>query len=514
MSNVLPNRVLVGHAKSAIRVSPLVLAVAALDVESTYGKLGTRAEGLTAGEAETRLSEHGPNVLASDQRPGVVRLLSRAVLNPLVILLAVLATVSFSTADARAGTMMVLMIVLSVGLKLYHKSKTDSIDAKLKAMISVHATALRDGRAQEIPLVQLVPGDVVQLAAGDMIPGDVRIVHAKDLFVSQGSLTGESFPVEKQAEVGAVTAEPLELSSIAYLGTSVESGSASAVVIATGKDTYLGGMAEAMSEQPIVTAFDREIARFTWLLLRFMAVMVPLVFVINGLTKGNWTGAFFFAVAVAVGLTPEMLPTIVTVCLSKGAVAMGRKKVIVKRINAIQNLGAMDVLCTDKTGTLTLDKVVLERHCDVALRESDAVLALAYTNSHFQTGLKNVLDRAVLAHEQAHAHARIPELTKVDEIPFDFERRIMSVVVRTPEGRDLIISKGAPEAIFPRCASLRARWETSPDGPRARGGARARIRAVELRTAFGSSRSPRRSWRRDRPSPAVRRPTGSPTRPT
>ena len=225
-------------------------------------------------------------------------------------------------------------------------------------------------------------------------------------------------------------------------------------MIATGKDTYLGGMAEAMSEQPkIVTAFDREIARFTWLLLRFMAVMVPLVFVINGLTKGNWTGAFFFAVAVAVGLTPEMLPTIVTVCLSKGAVAMGRKKVIVKRLNAIQNLGAMDVLCTDKTGTLTLDKVVLERHCDVALRESDAVLSVAYTNSHFQTGLKNVLDRAVLAHEQAHAHARIPELTKVDEIPFDFQRRIMSVVVRTPEGRDLIISKGAPEAIFPRCAS-------------------------------------------------------------
>ena len=265
----------------------------------------------------------------------------------------------------------------------------------------------------------------------------------------------ESFPVEKHTveTATAVATAPLDLPTIAFLGTSVESGSASAVVVSTGKDTYLGGMAESISEQPAQTAFDHDISRFTWLLLRFMFVMVPLVFIINGLTKGSWAQAFFFAVAVAVGLTPEMLPMIVTVCLSKGAVAMGKKKVIVKRLNAIQNLGAMDVLCTDKTGTLTMDKVTLERHCDVLLQESEDVLALAYTNSHFQTGLRNVLDRAVLAHEEAHARARIPEVVKVDEIPFDFDRRIMSVVVRTPEGMDLIISKGAPGAIFSRCAS-------------------------------------------------------------
>jgi Mg2+-importing ATPase len=322
-------------------------------------------------------------------------------------------------------------------------------------MISVNATVLRDGTAREISLAQLVPGDVVQLAAGDMIPGDIRIVNAKDLFVTQGSLTGESFPVEKHATAtAATTTAPLDLPTLAFLGTSVASGSATAVVVATGKETYLGGMAQSISAPPPQTAFDRDISRFTWLLLRFMFVMVPLVFVINGFTKGNWTQAFFFAVAVAVGLTPEMLPMIVTVCLSKGAVAMGKRKVIVKRLNAIQNLGAMDVLCTDKTGTLTMDQVVLERYCNVLLRENDGVLALAYTNSHFQTGLKNVLDRAVLAHEETHARARIPEFTKVDEIPFDFERRIMSVVVRTPEGLDLIISKGAPEAIFPRCATF------------------------------------------------------------
>jgi Mg2+-importing ATPase len=290
-----------------------------------------------------------------------------------------------------------------------------------------------------------------------MIPGDVRIVQAKDLFVIQGALTGESFPVEKHPIATNASQAPsagIALDTIAFLGTSVESGTATAVVVTTGGNTYLGSMAASLQEQQTQTAFDRGISRFTWLMLRFMAVMVPLVFVINGLTKGNWLQAFFFAMAVAVGLTPEMLPMIVTVCLSKGAVTMGRKKVIVKRINAIQNLGAMDVLCTDKTGTLTWDRVILERHCNVMLRQDDDVLALAYLNSHFQTGLKNVLDRAVLAHTETHEQAKIPEFSKVDEIPFDFQRRIMSVIVRTPAGKDLIISKGAPESIFSKCSNF------------------------------------------------------------
>ncbi|MBS0198605.1 MAG: magnesium-translocating P-type ATPase [Planctomycetes bacterium] len=441
--------------KPRISVSALVVEAAALDVPGVYAKLATRAGGLTSAEATDRLARYGLNVLAKDHRPGLLKLLWRAVLNPLVVLLAVLASISFATGDARAGTMMLLMIALSVGLKLIQESKASNAAAKLKAMISVTATVLRDGAAVEIPVSRLAPGDVVQLAAGDMIPGDVRIVSAKDLFVIQGALTGESFPVEKsEVERNAGAGTPVSLTSIAYLGTSVESGSAMAVVIATGKDTYLGGMAESLQEPAEPTAFDRGISQFTWLMLRFMLVMVPLVFVINGLTKGGWGQAFFFALAVAVGLTPEMLPMIVTVCLSKGAVAMGRRKVIVKRLNAIQNLGAMDVLCTDKTGTLTMDRVILERHCDVMLRESDRVLSLAYVNSHFQTGLKNVLDRAVLAHTETHAHAFIPEYAKVDEIPFDFKRRVMSVVVRTPGGMDLLISKGAPEAIFPKCASF------------------------------------------------------------
>ena len=454
---ILPSKLLETHAhdKRTIRVSPLVIESATLDLPGVYARLQTRPAGLTLDEVTARLAEYGPNVLAKDQRVSFAKLLWHAVINPLVILLLVLASLSFATGDPRAGIMMVCMIALSVGLRLVQEAKGDRAAAKLKAMISVTATVRRNGETSEIPIAELVPGDVVQLGAGDMVPGDVRVLEAKDLFVTQGSLTGESFPVEKSAvERAPAESAPTELTSIAFLGTSVESGSAVAVVIATGKTTYLGGMAQSLVEPVAQTAFDRGISRFTWLMLRFMAVMVPLVFVINGLTKGNWGQAFFFAVAVAVGLTPEMLPMIATVCLSKGAVAMGRKKVIVKRINAIQNLGAMDVLCTDKTGTLTMDKVTLERHCDVALRESDEVLALAYINSHFQTGLKSVLDRAVLAHQEATHTARIPELAKVDEIPFDFQRRIMSVVVRTPEGKDRLIAKGAPEAILLKCASF------------------------------------------------------------
>jgi len=447
-----------------IRVAPILVEAASLTSEATYQRLRSRPSGLTRDEAESRLAEQGPNVVAADGRKGVGLLLWHAVINPLVVLLAVLATISFATGDARAGIVMSPMIVLGVGLRLIQESRADTTAAKLKAMISVTAAVLRDGQPQELPVTVLVPGDVVKLAAGDMIPADVRIVAAKDLFVIQGSLTGESFPVEKfETDTGPTGRSPVELANIAFMGTRVESGTAMAVVVATGRETYLGSMAESLAAQSTQTAFDKGVLRFTWLMLRFIIVMVPLVFFINGLTKGNWHDAFFFAVAVAVGLTPEMLPMIVTVCLSKGAMAMARKKVIVKRINAIQNLGAMDVLCTDKTGTLTQDHVILGSHCDVVRKPDPGVLALAYLNSQFQTGLKSLLDRAVLAHAQkAHHHPHMPDYAKVDEIPFDFERRIMSVVVRTPEGKDRIISKGAPEAIFPRCKNFELDGVLSP----------------------------------------------------
>lgn len=434
--------------------------IAALAPAELYVRQGTRHTGLTTVEVNERRATAGPNVLASERRASVVALICHAVVNPLVILMSVLAAVSFASGDPRAAAVMLAMLLLGVGLRLVQESRADRAAARLQAMISLTASVQRDGQSVELPVRELVPGDVIHLSSGDMVPADVRVVLAKDLFVSQSVLTGESVPVEKHSSmIGIVNQTPattaIELPTLACMGSSVESGAGTALVIATGSRTYLGKMADNLAAaSPQQTAFDRGVAGFTWLMLRFLLVLAPLVFVINGLTKGNWSEAFFFAIAVAVGLTPEMLPMIVTVCLSKGAIALSRQKVIVKSISAIQNLGAMDILCTDKTGTLTCDQVILERHCDVALKEDEGVLALAYMNSHFQTGLKNVLDRAILAHVSTHHEARIPEHTKVDEIPFDFQRRIMSVVVRTAAGDEVLISKGAPEAIFSRCANF------------------------------------------------------------
>ena len=331
----------------------------------------------------------------------------------------------------------------------------------------------------------------MKLAAGDMIPADVRIVSAKDLFVIQGSLTGESFPVEK-FEVDTGAGERRRSSSPTLRSSARASRAARRRPSSSppGDETYLGSMAESLAEQPTQTAFDRGVARFTWLMLRFILVMVPLVFVINGLTKGSWHEAFFFALAVAVGLTPEMLPMIVTVCLSKGAMAMARKKVIVKRINAIQNLGAMDVLCTDKTGTLTMDRVILERHCDVVLKEDDGVLALAYLNSHFQTGLKNVLDRAVLAHPEMHAPRAHSRLRQGRRDPVRL--RAADHVGRRPHarGKDRIISKGAPEAIFPRCKNFELDGELFPMEHVLHRRARRRSTSSSAATGFACSPSP------------------------
>jgi P-type Mg2+ transporter len=447
---------------ASIRVAPELAQAASADADSALRLLNTSLQGLSESEAAVRLKRYGPNTVGQESRHHKLRLLGNAIINPLVILLLILATVSFVApgGDARAGTVMLLMVVLGVVLRFVQESRADEAAAKLKEMIRVTATVVRDNKPREIPLGQLVPGDIVELCAGDMIPGDVRVLSCKDLFITQSALTGEAFPVEKFAADDAVKDQaPLEWKNICYLGTSVQSGTAHGLVVATGGHTYFGSMACSMLAQHFQTSFDRGISRFTWLMIRFMIVMVPLVFVINGVMKGKWGEAFFFALAVAVGLTPEMLPMIVTVCLSKGAIAMSRKRVIVKQLNAIQNFGAMDILCTDKTGTLTLDAVVLEKYCNVVLAPDDAVLVLAFLNSHFQTGLKNLLDRAILAHKHIHEEIPIPHFEKIDEIPFDFSRKVMSVVVKTPEGKNRLICKGAPEEVFSRCAQFEIEGE-------------------------------------------------------
>jgi Mg2+-importing ATPase len=429
-------------------------------------RLKTSAAGLTEEEAAERLEVFGPNEVAHERKYEWLHRLWTAVRNPLVVLLTVLAILSFATDDFAGGTVMLVMVILGVSLRLVQETRADNAAAKLKAMIKVTATVLRNGEQKEIPLVQLVPGDVVKLSAGDMIPGDVRLIAAKDLFIIQATLTGESLPVEKHDTADTRTGiSSIEHTNICFLGTSVESGSATAVIVATGAQTYFGKMAASLATQHTDTAFDKGVKKFVYLMLSFMLVMVPTVFLINGLMKHNWKDAFFFAMAVAVGLTPEMLPMIVSVCLSKGALAMSKKKVIVKKLNSIQNFGAMDVLCTDKTGTLTIDHVILEIHCDVFKNESEEVLRDAYLLSHFQTGLKNVLDRAVLKYKQLHGELGIDKYKMIDEIPFDFSRRMMSVAVEGPDGERQLLTKGAPEAVFAKCTHFESDGEIFPMEP-------------------------------------------------
>ncbi len=453
---------------NATRPAELAHELAMMEASDVLGRLESSPSGLSEEEAAARLEKYGPNEVAREKRNGWLQRLYVAARNPLVILLTVLSIVSFVApqGDAITGGIMLVMVILGVALRFVQETRADTAAAKLKAMIRVTATVVRDGQPKQIPLQQLVLGDVVRLSAGDMIPGDVRLLSAKDLFVIQATLTGESMPVEKSdARDPREKVSAIEHTNLCFLGTSVETGSASAVIVATGTQTYFGKVAKSLTTPQADTAFERGVKRFTWLMIWFMGVMVPLVFFINGFFKGNWQEAFFFSLAVAVGLTPEMLPMIVSVSLSKGALAMSRKKVIVKRLNSIQNFGAMNVLCTDKTGTLTLDRVILEVYCDVFKNENKEVLRDAYLISHFQTGLKNVLDRAVLQHQELHRELSLDDYSKVDEIPFDFSRRMMSVVVEGRGGERQLLTKGAPEAVFARCTQFESDGEIFPMEP-------------------------------------------------
>jgi Mg2+-importing ATPase len=317
-------------------------------------------------------------------------------------------------------------------------------------MVRATATVYRNGKAKEIKIREIVPGDIVDLFAGDMVPADLRIISCKDLFINQASLTGESFPIEKIAEPIHPESKAIsELTNIAFMGSSVVSGTGLGLVVKTGLATQFGELSRNLAAIVTESSFDKGIRKFTWLMIRFMLLLVVIIFGINALLKGNFIEALLFSLAVAVGLTPEMLPMLVAINLSKGAIAMSKKQVIVKRLNSIQNFGAMDVLCTDKTGTLTLDRIVLEKHCDVVRNENDDVLRFAYINSFYQTGLRNILDRAILKYEKL----LVKQYKKVDEVPFDFSRKIMSVVVEV-DGRHTIVSKGAPEEIFKRCTKF------------------------------------------------------------
>ncbi|WP_261512212.1 magnesium-translocating P-type ATPase [Chryseobacterium paludis] len=435
------------------------------DDKFVFAMLETSEEGITKITADERKARFGHNEIQHQKAPKWYIQLLKAFANPFIYILMAIASVSFlidvwlpsaEERDYKTVIVVSIMILISTLLRFIQEYRSNNAAEKLKSMVKTTATVLRKFQGkQEIPISELVPGDIIYLSAGDMIPADCRIVVSKDLFVSESMLTGEALPVEKNHLPirNAENKQVIELNNLCFMGTNVVSGSATAVIVVTGSYTYFGSISKSITGERPETSFDKGINKVSFLLIRFMLVMVPVIFLVNGLAKGNWLEALLFAIAVAVGLTPEMLPMIVTANLAKGAVNMSKRKVIVKRLNSIQNIGAMDILCTDKTGTLTLDKIVLEKHLNVHGIEDDEVLKWAYLNSYHQTGLKNLLDKAVLEHVGLHDYLKVEEqYLKIDEIPFDFQRRRMSVILKMNNGNHLLICKGAVEEMLELCS--------------------------------------------------------------
>ena len=443
--------------------------------QETLGYLNTTLCGLEPGKVEENRSEYGSNKVTREKKKTLPQRLAGAFINPFTAILFCLALVSSFTDmifphfslfgcvpkdfDCLTVVIILTMVFLSGTLRFVQESRSGNAAEKLLAMITTTCTVTRKGQEMaEIPLNEVVVGDIVHLSAGDMLPADVRILDAKDLFVSQASLTGESEPIEKIPMVNETMDAITDYTNIAFMGSNVLSGSASAVVVTVGDHTLFGSMASEVAHEAVETSFSKGVNAVSWVLIRFMLVMVPLVFVANGITKGDWLSAFLFGISIAVGLTPEMLPMIVTTCLAKGAVSMSKKQTIVKNLNSIQNFGAIDILCTDKTGTLTQDKVVLEYHLNVNGEDDLRVLRHAYLNSYFQTGYKNLMDVAIIqkTEEEEADDPQLVDLSehyvKVDEIPFDFARRRLTTVVQNRDGKTQMVTKGAVEEMLSICS--------------------------------------------------------------
>ena len=433
-------------------------------METVYDLLDSSENGKTVEQIKDARHLYGDNVITYEKDDTAFKRLVEAFINPFTLILIALAVVSAFTDIilAQAGekdfttvVIIVAMVLISGILRFVQETRSGNAAEKLLEMIETTANIERLGEgAKEIPLDEIVVGDIVHLSAGDMIPADIRIIQTKDLFISQAALTGESDAVEKMPAIPVNGGTPLERSNLAFMGTNVLSGYGKGIVVSTGNDTVFGGIAQELKKEPIVTSFEKGVNAVSWVLIRFMMVMVPIVFVINGITKGNWLSALLFAISVAVGLTPEMLPMIVTAGLAKGAIAMSKEKVIIKNLNSIQNLGAIDILCTDKTGTLTEDKIILQYHLDIDGNSDTRVLRHGFLNSYYQTGLKNLLDIAIinktmeLKDSDENIKSSIDRYVKVDEVPFDFERGRMSVVVEDETGKRQMITKGAVEEML------------------------------------------------------------------
>ena len=435
-------------------------------LESTFATYKTSALGLVDDQVEENRDAYGENVITKGQEDSMIKKIYESIINPFTVILLVIALVSFITnvwlakpgeQDPTTSIIIVTLVLISGGIRFIQELRSDKAASNLSRMIVNTATVLRDGSEQEIPIDEIVVGDVIKLSAGDMIPADVVLIDSRDFFVQQSGLTGESDAVEKVCLRKADSQNLdslLESESLAFMGTNVISGRATALVLVVGDETMMGAIEQTINTYDEPTSFEREMNTISWLLIRLMLVMVPVVFVINGLTDGDWLEAGVFALSVGVGLTPEMLPMIITASLAKGSIIMAKEKVVIKKLNAIQDLGAIDILCTDKTGTLTQDEIVLEYPLDIHGELDLSVLRRAYLNSYFQTGLKNLMDRAIINRTQKEAkkHEIVRDLDqtfhKIDELPFDFERRRMSVIVKDEDGVVSMVTKGALEEML------------------------------------------------------------------
>lgn len=432
-----------------------------MDMSDIYSTLNSSYAGLSMDQVQESYEDYGKNVITVGQNNTVLKRLFESVVNPFNIVLLIIVVITFFTdviyssqPDYITIGIILTLVVVSSLVAFIQGERSNSATEKLSKMISNRADVFRDGKQVEVSIQDIVPGDIVKLSSGDMIPADIRFITTKDTFIAQAALTGESNPVEKFSHIASDAESSLtDLSNIGFMGSNVVSGSATAIVLATGNETYIGSMAKSLTSQRAKNSFERGVDSVSSLLIKLMVVMVPVVFLINGVTKGEWGSAFLFAISVAVGLTPEMLPVIMTSTLAKGAVSMSKRKVIVKTLGAIQTFGEMDILCTDKTGTLTEDKIILEKYMDLLGEDSTRILRHAYLNSYFQTGLKNLIDLAIInrANEE-EMDGILPNYTCVDEIPFDFSRRRMSVVLKDINGKRQLISKGAVEEIMSICS--------------------------------------------------------------
>lgn len=446
--------------------------LATLTIEASIEKMLSRKEGLSETDAAERLLRYGHNEISREKSvPWSIRLL-KAYVNPFSGVLFVLSLVTLitniltqPTGQRNYATVIIILTIISISgfLKFYQEGKSDKEKAKLEALTRNEVSVLRDGVEKTINMKSLVPGDIVFLNAGSIIPGDARVIENDDLFVSQSLMTGESIPVEKTSDVCRTQHELFDVPNLLFMGTHVVSGSGKALLVLTGSKTYMASIAKHSQAKRIVTSFEKGVNSVSWLLIRFMLVMVPIVFLLNGFLKGNWLEALLFSLSVAVGLTPEMLPMIVTTNLAKGAVELAKKRTIVRHMEAIQTFGEMDILCTDKTGTLTQDNIQITRFINAEGNEDLNVLIFAYLNSYFQTGMKDMIDRAIIKKaEDERLNDKVTGVSKVDELPFDFQRRMLSVLLTENNQEHELITKGAVSEVFAVCSHVRIKGEDVP----------------------------------------------------